>query len=44
MNACRCVRCGQYWSFNSGSPDEFKVVTRWCPTCVALLPVYGGVV
>lgn len=44
MTACKCVRCGLYWSFTSGPAENFTAVTRFCPTCIALLPRYGGAV
>jgi hypothetical protein len=34
MNTARCVRCGSYWSFNSGPIANFEVISRWCPDCV----------
>ena len=39
MTSRVCVRCGHWWSFNTGKQD-FTVITRFYPTCVAiLLPV-----
>lgn len=31
----RCIRCHNYWSFNSGPHENFIIITRWCPTCIA---------
>ncbi len=42
MTACKCVRCGLYWTFSAGPHENFTVVTKWCPTCVGLLPQMGG--
>lgn len=41
MNATACIRCGYFWSFNSGAPQNFSVITKYCPTCVTHLPQLG---
>lgn len=28
-----CSECGNYWSCQA-APDEFEVITRWCPICL----------
>lgn len=42
MDATACVRCGQFWSHNSGAAHHFTVITRYCPTCIATcIPAMG---
>jgi len=44
INGSRCIRCGQYWAYTSGPLTNFKIITKWCPDCVAVvLPVMGRV-
>lgn len=42
MTATPCLRCGYFWSFNSGDPQNFKLITRYCPNCIGHLPVLGA--
>lgn len=38
LTACLCIRCGQFWATNGGPVDNFSIVTKFCPDCVATLP------
>lgn len=43
MTTTPCIRCGHYWTFNSGNPQDFELITRYCPDCIAAhLPTLGG--
>lgn len=37
MSAQRCEQCARYWSF-TGNPDLFKVISKFCPVCIAAKP------
>lgn len=42
MTVSSCIVCGKYWAHNAGPLENFRIVTRWCPPCLAsLLPVMG---
>ncbi len=41
MTASKCQRCGSYWSHATGR-QEFKMITSFCPNCIAvILPIMG---
>jgi hypothetical protein len=42
MTAAPCIRCGHFWTHNSGFEKNFTIITKYCPTCVTHLPVLGG--
>jgi hypothetical protein len=41
LTKCECKRCGQPWTTNAGPRDNFSLVTKFCPDCVATLPRWG---
>lgn len=41
LTGCLCNRCGQFWATNAGPRDNFSLVTKFCPDCVATLPKLG---
>lgn len=41
LTGCLCIRCGQFWATNAGPRENFSLVTKFCPDCVATLPVRG---
>jgi hypothetical protein len=42
MTADRCQRCNGIWASNSGPRENFSLVTRFCPECLATLPLMGA--
>lgn len=39
LTSCLCIRCGQFWATNAGPRENFSLATKFCPDCVATLPI-----
>lgn len=44
MTALKCQRCQSWWSIATQHPDQFSVISRFCPNCIPLVaPPMGNV-
>jgi WhiB family redox-sensing transcriptional regulator len=41
VESSQCMKCGQLWAYSSGPRQNFEVVTKLCPECVAGFPSQG---